>query len=79
AQTIFFWTEVEATLVHVGLAWHFVSKLGTTGAGMEFFGLYVWNSIHIYVIVRRLTGLRGSAANRRHVLIFLPASVLVFS
>ncbi|MBY3128783.1 O-antigen translocase [Rhizobium laguerreae] len=78
AQAIFFWTEAAATLVHVGLAWHFVSKFGTPGAGMAFFGLYVWHSILIYVIVRRLTGFRGSAANRRHVLLFLPASVLVF-
>ncbi|QWW71999.1 O-antigen translocase [Rhizobium sp. WYJ-E13] len=79
AQTIFFWTEVAATLVHVGLAWLFVSKFGTPGAGMAFFGLYVWHSILIYVIVRRFTGFRWSAANRRHALLFLPASGLVFS
>jgi PST family polysaccharide transporter len=79
AQTIFFWTEVAATLVHVGLAWLFVSKLGTPGAGMAFFGLYVWHSILIYVIVRRLTGFRWSPANRRHALLFLPASGLVVS
>ncbi|MBB2675979.1 UNVERIFIED_ORG: PST family polysaccharide transporter [Rhizobium esperanzae] len=79
AQTIFFWTEVAATLVHVGLAWLFVSKFGTTGAGTAFFGLYVWHSILIYVIVRRLTGFRCSRANRRHALLFLPASGLVVS
>ena len=79
AQTIFFWTEVAATLVHVGLAWLFVSKLGAPGAGMAFFGLYVWHGILIYVIVRRLTGFRWSVANRRHTLLFLPASGLVFS
>jgi enterobacterial common antigen flippase len=79
AQTIFFWTEVAATLVHVGLAWLFVSEFGTSGAGMAFFGLYVWHSILIYVIVRRLIGFRWSVANRRHVLLFLPASGLVFS
>ncbi|PDT17897.1 hypothetical protein CO670_05625 [Rhizobium sp. J15] len=79
AQAIFFWTEVAATLVHVGLAWLFVSKFGTTGAGTAFFGLYVWHSILIYVIVRRLTGFRWSRANRRHALLFLPASGLVVS
>ncbi|MBB3916746.1 O-antigen translocase [Rhizobium fabae] len=79
AQTIFFWTEVAATLVHVGLAWLLVSKLGTTGAGMAFFGLYIWHSILIYVIVRRLTGFRWSTANCRHALLFLPASGLVVS
>lgn len=79
AQTIFFWTEVAATLVHVGLAWLLVSEFGTPGAGMAFFGLYVWHSILIYVIVRRLTGFRWSPANRRHALLFLPASGLVVS
>lgn len=32
---------------------------------MAFFGLYVWHSILIYVIVRRLTGFGGSAAPPR--------------
>ena len=77
-QAIFFWTEVAAAVVHVGLAWLLVSLLGTQGAGMSFFGLYVWHSILIYVIVRTLTGFRWSAANRRHALLFLPASGLVF-
>lgn len=77
-QAIFFWTEVAAAVVHVGLAWLFVSLLGTQGAGMAFFGLYVWHSMLIYVIVRKLTGFRWSAANRRHGLLFLPASGLVF-
>ncbi|UWU32694.1 O-antigen translocase (plasmid) [Rhizobium sp. WSM1274] len=77
-QAIFFWTEVAAAIVHVGLAWLFVSLLGTQGAGRAFFGLYVWHSILIYVIVRKLTGFRWSAANRRHALLFLPASGLVF-
>jgi PST family polysaccharide transporter len=77
-QAIFFWTEVAAAVVHVGLAWLFVSLLGTPGAGMAFFGLYVWHSILIYVIVRKLTGFRWSPANRRHALLFLPVSGLVF-
>ncbi|MBX4869861.1 O-antigen translocase [Rhizobium bangladeshense] len=79
AQTIFFWTEVAATLVHVGLAWLFVAKLGAPGAGMAFFGLYVWHSILIYLVARRLTGFRWSPANLRHTLLFLPASGLVFT
>ncbi|MEK1903858.1 MAG: oligosaccharide flippase family protein, partial [Rhizobium sp.] len=77
-QAIFFWTEVAAAVVHVGLAWFFVSLLGTPGAGMAFFGLYVWHSILIYVIVRKVTGFRWSTGNRRHALLFLPVSGLVF-
>lgn len=79
ARAIFFWTEVAATIVHVGLAWLFVSTYGTKGAGMAFFGLYVWHGLLIYLLVRRLTGFRFSAANRRHALLFLPASGVVFA
>lgn len=78
AQTIFFWTEVAATVVHVGLAFLLVGYFGLTGATMAFFGLYIWHGILIYVIVRRLSGFRWSAANRRTGLLFLPAMGLVF-
>lgn len=78
AQQIFFWTEVAATLVHVGLAWLLVNRLGLNGSGMAFFGLYLWHTVLIYVIVRWLTGFRWSAANLKLGLIFLPASGLVF-
>ncbi len=63
-QTIFFWTEVIATVVHVGLAWLLIGKFGVAGAGMGFFGLYVWHGFFIYFIVRWLSGFRWSAANR---------------
>lgn len=78
AQRIFFWTEVAATLVHVGLAWLFVSTLGPIGAGMAFLGLYVWHSVLIYVLVRRLSGFRWSTANLLLGSAFLLTAVVVF-
>jgi PST family polysaccharide transporter len=45
---------------------------------MAFFGLYVWHSLLIYWIVRRLSGFRLSAANRKLNLIILPLIGLVF-
>lgn len=78
AKKAFFWTEVAATLVHVGLAWLLVGSFGSIGASAAFFGLYVWHSLLIYAIVRRLSGFRWSAANRKLALIFLPASGLAF-
>jgi antigen flippase len=78
AQKIFFWTEVAASLVHVGLAWLLVKTFGTVGAGAAFFGLYVWHSLLIYWIARRYTGFRWSATNRVLILIYLPVSGLVF-
>ena len=61
ARRIFFWTEVAATVVHVGLAWLLVRSIGLTGAGMAFFGLYVWHTLLVYVVVRKMTGFRWSA------------------
>jgi antigen flippase len=78
ARSIFFWTEVAATVVHVGLAFMLVGRFGLAGATMAFFGLYIWHGILIYVIVRRLTGFRWSAANRRTGLLFLPLTGAVF-
>jgi antigen flippase len=79
ARGIFFWTEVAATVVHVGLAATLVGRFGLTGATMAFAGLYIWHGILIYVIVRRLTGFRWSAANRRTGRLFLPLIGVVFS
>ena len=71
-QAIFFWTEAAATLVHVGLAFLLVPLFGPAGAGAAFFGLYLWHSILIYAVVRRLSGFRWSAANRRLGAFLLP-------
>jgi antigen flippase len=79
AQKIFFWTEVAATVVHVGLAWLFIRPFGLAGAGAAFFGLYVWHGLLIYFIVRRLSGFRWSAINRRTAIIFLPLAGIIFA
>ncbi len=78
AQKIFLCTEVAATSVHLGLAWLLVPRLGVSGSGVAFFGLYLWHSVLVYMVVRRLTGFRWSAANRRHGVIMLSLSGLVF-
>lgn len=78
AQKIFFWTEIAATAVHVGLAWLLVKHVGVDGAGMAFFGLYVWHGLLIYAVVRRLSGFRWSDANRKLGIVFLPLTALVF-
>src|SRR3989475_8480154 len=78
ARSIFFWTEIAATVVHVGLAFVLVGRFGLAGATMAFFGLYIWHGILMYVIVHRITGFRWSAANRRTGLLFLPLTGAVF-
>jgi PST family polysaccharide transporter len=78
AQKIFFWTEVAATTVNVGLAYILVQVVGLDGAGMAFFGLYVWHGILIYVIVRKIAGFRWSAENVRLGLSVLTLTAVVF-
>ncbi len=77
-QQIFFWTELAAASVQVALGWICIKYFGLAGAGMAFFGLYVWHTLLIFWIVRRLSGFRWSAANRKLNLLFLPLIGLVF-
>ncbi len=78
AKAIFFWSEVAASIVQVGLAWLCVPVFGATGAGLAFFGLYVWHSILIYYVARRFTNFQWSLANRRLILAYMLISASVF-
>ena len=64
-QAIFFGTELAWTVVSVGLAWICVESFGLAGAGMAFFGSYVFHGLMIYPTVRVLSGFGWSAANRK--------------
>jgi len=77
-QAIFFWSEFAYTVIHLGLAWVFVTHLGVNGAGMAFFASYAFHGLMVYPIVRWLTGFRWSAANRRLAIVFLPLIGVVF-
>ncbi|WP_223217155.1 O-antigen translocase [Rhizobium cauense] len=79
AKAIFFWSEVAAAIVHVGLAWLCVPAFGAAGAGFAFFGLYVWHSVLMYFVARRFTEFRWSPANRKLIAAYLPVSTLVFA
>jgi antigen flippase len=77
-QVTFFAVELAYALVYVVLAAILVQVAGVNGAGMAFFGSYVFHGVLLYPIVRRLTGFRWSAVNVRVMLLFLGASGLVF-
>ena len=51
---------------------------GLNGAGIAFFGSYVFHGLLIYPIVRRLSGFRWSATNRQTGLLFLSLIAVVF-
>jgi PST family polysaccharide transporter len=74
----FFLTELAWTVVNVGLSWICVKSFGLNGAGISFFGSYVFHGLLIYPIVRWLSGFGWSAANKRTGLFFLFLIAAVF-
>lgn len=77
-QAIFFWSELAWTVVSLGLAWICVASFGLNGAGMAFFGSYIFHGFMIYAIVRRLSGFRWSTENKETGLLFLSLITVVF-
>jgi PST family polysaccharide transporter len=77
-QGLFFWSELAWTLVHVTLAWICVEHFGLIGAGIAFFGSYVFHVILIYAIVSRSSGFRWSSDNRQSGALFLVSIGAVF-
>jgi enterobacterial common antigen flippase len=77
-RSMFFAAELAWTIVNVTLAWICVEAYGLTGAGIAFFGSYVFHGFLVYALVRRLTGFRWSGANRRVGMLFLGMIGLVF-
>jgi PST family polysaccharide transporter len=62
-QLFFIIAEVAWALVNITLTWVCVDAYGVNGAGMAFFGSYLFHLLLIYPIVRRLSGFRWSIQN----------------
>ncbi|MDT3680726.1 MAG: O-antigen translocase [Burkholderiaceae bacterium] len=62
-QMLFVGTDLAWTFVNVILTWYCVRRFGLAGAGLAFFGSYVFHFLVVYPICRKLTGFRWSAAN----------------
>jgi antigen flippase len=77
-RKLFFWTELLSNLLFVALVWFAVLGFGLEGTGIAFCGMYVVYAVGIYVVVRRLSGFRWSAANRRLGFLFVPLVAVVF-
>jgi PST family polysaccharide transporter len=78
ARNLFFWSELGWTVVYIGLAWVCVTVFALNGAGIAFFGSYVFHVLMIYLIVRRLSGFQYSGANLKASLLFVLILALVF-
>jgi enterobacterial common antigen flippase len=77
-QKIFFWSESAWAVVSLALAWACVRWFGLNGAGIAFFGSYVFHGFVTYPIARRLSGFRWSSANRQTGILFLSLIAVVF-
>ena len=77
-QVAFISTEVAWALVNVGLTWLCVTALGLSGAGIAFFGSYVFHGFMIYPIANRLSGFRLTGTNTRMGLFFATSIALIF-
>ena len=78
-QGIYLGTETAWAVCSVAFAWICVKWFGAAGAGMAFFGSYVCYGLLLYPVVRRLSGFRWSAPNKRTGLVFLCLIAMVFS
>ncbi|MEQ1636190.1 MAG: O-antigen translocase [Methylococcales bacterium] len=77
-QNLLIFSEVAWTVVYLGLAWTCVSLFGLKGAGIAFFGSYVFHVVMIYIIVRRLSGFRWFPDNIQTSFLFLTLFAIVF-
>jgi antigen flippase len=77
-QGLFFWCEAVWAIASLALAWICVSFFGLKGAGIAFFGSYIFHGVLIYCVIRRLSGFRWSVSNTRRCLIFFVGTAAVF-
>lgn len=77
-RLVFFGTELAWTVVNVALSWFCIVRFGLDGAGIAFFGSYVFHAVVVYALVRRMTGFAWSAANCRTGLLYVAAVAAVF-
>lgn len=70
--------ELAWGIVSLGLAWICVTAFGLNGAGIAFFGSYVFHALLIYPIVHRLSGFRWSSTYKQTGLLFLSLMAVVF-
>jgi PST family polysaccharide transporter len=77
-QNLLIFSEVAWTIVYLGLAWLCVDTFNLKGAGIAFFGSYVFHVLMIYIIVQRLSGFRWSTANLQTSFLFLALIAVVF-
>ncbi|CAM5798263.1 O-antigen translocase [Rhizobacter fulvus] len=70
-RTQFVMADLLWTLVNIGLTWVCVQWFGLVGAGMAFFGSYLFHFCVVYPMCRRASGFRWSSATARTAVAFV--------
>lgn len=76
-QVLFVGVDLAWTIVNVGLTWICVQHFGLAGAGVAFFGSYLFHLLVVYPIVAHLSGFRWSSANLRTATAFIAVIAVV--
>lgn len=79
ARRAFFIADAAAATVHVALAWVLIPQFGVIGAGMAFFGSYIWHTAFVTAVTWHLTGFRWSTGNLTCGGAYTAASLAVFA
>lgn len=78
-QNVIILCELAWTSVHLGLAWICVGRFGLAGAGIAFFGSYVFHIVLTYLVVRRMSSFSWSTENKSTMLQYLAIIAVVFA
>jgi PST family polysaccharide transporter len=78
-QTLFIACELAWTVVSLALAWICIGRFGLNGAGIAFFGSYIFHGFFIYWVVQKMSGFLWSPENKRTGALFLLVIAAVFS
>ncbi len=78
-RLVFFGTELAWAVVNVALSWVCINSFGLAGAGIAFFGSYVFHAFMVYAVAYRMQGFGWSATTWRHVSMFVLTIGAVFA
>lgn len=78
-QLMFFGAELAWATVNVGLSWILIEAYGLPGAGMAFFGSYVFHGLLVQVLARKLTGFAWHADTFREASLLMAMLGVVFA
>jgi enterobacterial common antigen flippase len=78
-RLVFFGAELAWAVVNVGLSWACVRAFGLAGAGIAFFGSYVFHAVLVFWVARRIQGFAWSLTTFRLGALYVAAAGLTFA